>query len=358
MAVNAEPIKNCDIGPCELYIGREYIGMTQGNASLEFPETSFMQKYGLPAMPLGAIVTERAGKIIYPCIYMTKENLELITGGTVQTTEKGDLVLNFGTGILKPIITDVCLHHHNKITDEHQIIAIWKMQCNTALSLQYSDVNPTQVMILNMEFDILADFSEEHINTCPLGQIYWSDTFDINNLPWDGEEPGPGPEPPGPGPQIHEINDETVTISEHAGALSKTKVSNLILKSGNNTLEMGTDYTYATNSGIITLLEAGNYYNVETLIASFYWWDNEIDVSNEEVSSIVEDGTYLYNLDHAPISNESISASSMDGLSGFVVNSDFYCDYDAGVLIAASESAMAAENYNIKVTYTYYSNNE
>lgn len=356
MAVNAEPIKNCDIGPCELYIGREYVGMTQGNASLEFPETSFMQKYGLPAMPLGTIVTERAGKITYPCIYMSKENLELITGGTVQTTDKGDLVLNFGTGILKPIITDVCLHHHNKITDEHQIIAIWKMQCNTALSLQYSDVNPTQVMVLNMEFDILADFSEEHINTCPLGQIYWSETFNINDLPWD-EEPGPEP----PAPSEHEIVNEEVAITNHAGTLAHGKISNYTVK--NNaatvTLEEGTDYQIDTNTGVVTLLDGSDYYNTNDIKVSYTWWDNRTQVTAEEVTSVdAGGGNYRYNLEHSPVENAStLTVTDSTGATTYELGTDYSANYNTGELFASS-GGMAAASNTVKASYYYYSNNE
>ena len=359
MAVNAEPIKNCDIGPCELYIGREYVGMTQGNASLEFPETSFMQKYGLPAMPLGTIVTERAGKITYPCIYMSKENLELITGGTVQTTEKGDLVLNFGTGILKPIITDVCLHHHNKITDEHQIIAIWKMQCNTALSLQYSDVNPTQVMVLNMEFDILADFSDAHINTCPLGQIYWSDTFDINNLPWD-DQPGPGPEPPGP--DSHVIENEEVILSNHAGTLAHGKVSAYTVKNNaaDVTLEEGTDYQIDTNTGTVTMLDGSDYYNATDIKVSYTWWDNRTQETAEEVTSVdAGGGNYRYELAHSPIENaNTLVVTDSTGATTYELDADYTCQYDNGYLWSVSASPMAASNVTVKASYYYYSNNE
>lgn len=356
MAVNAEPIKNCDIGPCELYIGREYVGMTQGNASLEFPETSFMQKYGLPAMPLGTIVTERAGKITYPCIYMTKENLELITGGTVQTTEKGDLVLNFGTGILKPIITDVCLHHHNKITGQHQIIAIWKMQCNTALSLQYSDVNPTQVMVLNMEFDILADFSDNHINVCPLGQIYWSDTFDINNLPWDGEQPTP----PEPGDE-HEIINEEVIITNHAGTLAHGKVSAYTVKNNaaDVTLTEGVDYQIDTNTGAITMIEASQYYGANDIKVSYTWWDNRTQITNEEVTSVdAGGGNYRYNLAHSPIENAStLTVTNEAGSTTYELGTDYSANYNSGELFASS-GAMAAASNTVKASYYYYSNNE
>ena len=353
MAVNPEPIKNCDIGPCELYINRKYVGMTQGQSSLEFPETSFMQKYGIPAMNLGTIVTERAGKITYPCIYMSKENLELITGGTVQTTEKGDLVLNFGTGILKPVITDVCLHHHNKITGEHQIIAIWKMQCNTALSLQYSDVNPTQVMVLNMEFDILADFSEQHINTCPLGQIYWSNTFDIHDLPWDGEQPTP----PEPGDE-HTIENEPVTISDHAGLLSHGKISNYTFFAGETELIEGNDYSINTNSGTVTLLD-GDYYNLEVLTANYTWWDNRTAITAEEVTSVeAGGGNYRYELEYSPVENaQTLIITDNTGTTTYMEGTDYNVTFDDG-FVWASSGAMASASNTVKASYYYYSNNE
>ena len=356
MAVNPEPIKNCDIGPCELYINRKYVGMTQGQSSLEFPETSFMQKYGIPAMNLGTIVTERAGKITYPCIYMSKENLELITGGTVQTTEKGDLVLNFGTGILKPVITDVCLHHHNKITGEHQIIAIWKMQCNTALSLQYSDVNPTQVMVLNMEFDILADFSEQHINTCPLGQIYWSNTFDINNLPWDGEQPTP----PEPGDE-HEIINEEVTITNHAGTLAHGKVSAYTVKNNaaDVTLTEGEDFQINTNTGVVTLIEGSEYYNANDIKVSYTWWDDRTQVTAEEVTSVdAGGGNYRYELEHSPVENAgTLVVTDSTGTTTYEEGTDYSVTYNTGVIFASS-GAMAAAATTVKASYYYYSNNE
>ena len=359
MTDTRRPLEHTDIGPAELYINGKYVGKTQETSELDFPETNIKPKYGIPAGTMGTITTEIGGTLSVPCCYIDPENFEILTGGDLEEYEDGDQSLSFGRKIIKPVIENAVLHHHNKIQNRHEIYALWKMQSTGGLKRSFVSANPTNIMVLNMNFEMLADY-ENHPDS-PIAQIWWSDSFSIDDLPWNRH---PSPEPPGPeppGPESHEIENETVTLTAHAGTLSKGKVSAYIIKdtTGANELTEGTDFTINTNTGVVSMIETSAYYNASDVKASFTWWDNRTAVSAEAATSVAAGGgNYRYNLAHYPVENAgTLVVTDSTGSTTFEEGTDYSVNYETGELFAGSGD-MAAAEYTVKASYYYYSNNE
>ena len=355
MAENWDGIKNCDVGPCEVYVNKQYLGPTEGNVTLELPFDSFPVEYGIPATSMGDIITRINGTLTFNCLFAKPENIALC-GGKLVTDETGEYMTS-GTEILMPTVSNVVLHHENKLTGKHLIIGIWKMQSTAPIRWEFVSANPSKVMTVDLSFKLLATDDPTWKTKSPLCVVYFNcDSFDINNLPWSGS---PGPEPPAP--SEHEVTNEEVTLSNHAGALAHGKVSAYTIKNnaGEVTLVEGTDYSIDTQTGEITMLDGSEYYSTNDVKASYTWWDNRTAISEEEVTSVdAGGGNYRYSLAHSPIENAStLEVTSQDGLSEFVLGEDYNCNYNSGELFSISESAMAAASYTIKASYYYYSNN-
>ena len=361
MTDTRRPLEHTDIGPAELYINGKYVGKTQETSELDFPETNIKPKYGIPAGTMGTITTEIGGTLSVPCCYIDPENFEILTGGELEEYDDGDQSLSFGGKLIKPVIYNAVLHHHNKIQNRHEIYALWIMQSTGGLKRSFVSANPTGLMVLNMNFEMIADY-ENHPDS-PIAQIWWSDSFNLDDLPWNrhpSPEP-PGPEPPGPEPESHEIENETIALTNHAGTLSKGKVSSYVLKDNllSTTLTEGEDYSIDTNTGEVTMIEGSDYYDAPDIRASFTWWDNRTAVSAEEATSIdAGGGNYRYELAHSPIENAgTLVVTDSTGSTTYEEGTDYNVNYASGVLFASSGS-MAAANYTVKASYYYYSNNE
>lgn len=349
-------IKNCDVGPCEVFIDKQFLGPTSESVVLELPFDSFPVEYGIPATSMGDIVTRINGTLNVSCLF-SKPEIIALCGGTIHEEDPEGPYMTSGTEILMPTVKNVVLHHENKLNGKHLIIGIWKMQSTAPIRWDFLSANPSKVMTVDLSFKLLASDDEVWRKKSPLCVVYWRDSFDINNLPW--EQPGPGPEPPGP--DSHVISNEAVNISGHVGTLAHSKVSNYTFKdsSGANTLTEGTDFEFNSNTGGITLLEGGSYYNATKLKANYTWWDNRTQVTGEQSTSIdAGGGNYRYDLAHSPLENSGLVVTDSTGTTEYIQGTDYTCNYDSGNLFALADSPMLAANFEILANYFYYSNNE
>lgn len=353
------PLEHTDIGPAELYINGKYVGKTQETSELDFPETTLDPEYGIPSGSMGSIVTKIGGTLSVPCCYIDPENFAIMTGGDLKEYEDGDQSLSFGNKLIKPVIENAVLHHHNKIQNRHEIYALWMMQCTGGLKRSFVSANPTALMVLNMNFKMIADY-ENHPDS-PIAQIWWSDEFDINDLPWDRH---PSPEPPGPeppGPEEHTVEGEQVALANHAGQLEKGKISNYTIYASDGTTQLseGGDFATNTNTGEIAMLETSQHYNDAGIIANYTWWDNRTEVTAEEVTSVnAGGGNYRYQLGHAPVENaQTLVITDSTGTTTYTEGTDYTVTFDDG-FVWSDSGAMAAESNTVKASYYYYSNNE
>lgn len=131
-------IKDCDIGGCEVYVGKTYLGLTRGDCKASWTCETVDVMQGVPRKLIGSIVRERKGSV-------TMEVLELTPENYVLASADGEIIESDATSA-------------ETVTDEAVVLT-----GTTAVALKNADVTANSIVVKDstgaMTYELDTDYT-------------------------------------------------------------------------------------------------------------------------------------------------------------------------------------------------------
>lgn len=355
------------MGTGKLYVNGEDVGYLAGDVTFHTTGEVNEFKTGCPRKLVKQKITEMSNSITAKLAQIDMDTLKTAIGfGQLESLSGSSKRLKFGKIWEIATLENVVFVH-----ERDDGTPIWVYFPKAQVKPGSAEINFGESDWAGVDVEILAVESQDSEHTeFPLGFIQEGDAdleaaLSAGNGGSSGGNSGgenQGGESQGDsqgGSGGTEVTEETLTISNHAGTLAHSKISDVTVKSadGQTTYTKGTDYDYASETGVVTLIETGSAYSAESLKVSYTWHNSSTEAQSEEVTSVVNGESGLrWSLAHNPVENDSHHpiVQSSDGQTTYTEGDDYTVNYDTGEIYSVAEGSLTESPITLAVTYYYY----
>lgn len=166
---------NIDLGGCDVYVGYDLVGATQGKCGISYSPTIKEYRAGYPSYVRGAEITAQSASVSIGILELTVSNIALsLADASVSYDQGGNATFYVGKNVQPVIIENMLFHKYNPGNGKHLTVKVWKAFVTSECAVKYEQ-NSEEWVLFDVDMTIVGD-PGNHPNN-PLFEMKLSNSF-------------------------------------------------------------------------------------------------------------------------------------------------------------------------------------